>query len=260
MSQTSELLIVAGHQDGVATRLQHALETKGHQVFRLDGMSAARIFSINLRSGATSVEPSLPMFVRPSAWWHQGTETADERFLRAEAYATFWAAAALSSSPVINRPGRNGYVGRMTWGAIASTLNSSDGTPELHASGPEAIADPGEEIWGEDADFRVAPLANLRHGLPIRAHKVGINALYEIVTVVGQRAFSATSDPLSSGLDLVSQSLAIARRVGVSFATVTWAVDERGAVPVRLNAAPEESELRYAWSEVVDALCEELTT
>jgi hypothetical protein len=257
-----DVLIVAGLDDGVALRLRQALEKRGRRVSHHDGPSAARLFTLRVAAGTRKVTPSSPMFVRASAWWHEPrSESSDERFLRAEAYATFWAAAALSPAPVINRPGRDGSVGRMTSGALAALSGSPPGAsrPESYVSGPEVLGDAAEAMWGEDLEFRVAPVAQFRRGTPLRARELNPGALYEIVTVVGERGFSATQDPRSVELHLEERSAAITRRAAVHFATITWAVDDTGATPVRLNSAPEEFELRYHWNDVADTLCEDLT-
>jgi hypothetical protein len=201
------------------------------------------------------------MFVRASAWWHaEPLHNSDARFLHAEAYATFWAAAALSDATVINRPGLHGTVGRMTYGEISSKLLSHrvNLEKEVYASGPEFIAHEEGSMWGEDANFLSAPVPQLPPKSPLRARKLDPRALYEIVTVVGKHAFPATTDRRSVELDLGAQSISLAQRANVKFATVTWAVEDSGATPVRLNASPEESEVRYAWAEISDALCEEL--
>jgi hypothetical protein len=262
MDEPADVLIVSLETDGVAARLQRALEGKGRRVARLDGPAAARLFTVRVGPDSTSVVPSVPMFIRASAWWcNTPEESPDIRFLRAEAYATFWAAAAVSRAPVINRPGRDGPIGRMTRGAIVSALDGHPGEPagETFASGPEVIGDGDDSVWGEDVEFLAAPIAHLRRGVPVRASKVNPAALYEVVTVVGGRAFAATEDLRTDHWELPGRSLALVRQAGVHFATVTWAVEENGATPVRLNAAPEESDLRYRWNEVAEALCEDLT-
>jgi hypothetical protein len=261
MEFAADVLVVAGRLDAVANRSRRDLEMTGRQVEMLDGPSAARLFTISVRPDQIVVAPSLPMFVRASAWWYdQSGASADEQFLRAEAYATFWAAAALSKTPVINRTGPRGGVGRMTAGALAAAIGAADPVFDIHASGPEIIeANADETIWGEDFEFRVASIAEMRHGEPLRARKVNLAALHEIVTVVGSRAFSATADPRTAELGLLEHSLALCRALELHFATITWAIDGQGATPVRLNPAPEEPDLRYAWRDVSEALCADLT-
>ena len=148
----------------------------------------------------------------------------------------------------------------MTAGALAAAMGTLDAAArDIFASGPEFIENAtGETIWGEDCEFQVGPIAELKPGEPLRARRLNPTALYEIVTVVGDRAFSATSDPRSAELGLTARSAALCQRVDTHFATIIWAIDEQGATPVRFNPSPEEAELRYAWREVSQALCADL--
>jgi hypothetical protein len=263
MQNQFDVLIVAREDDGVAQRLHQALETRGRRVCRVDGPAAARMFTVRVHAGGNSVSPTVPMFVRASAWWQNiETEDSDERFLRAEAHATFWAAASLCEAPVINRPGPNGPVYRMTSGSIAAILKTQNvnGCREMWVSGPEILGGVDDTLWGEDMEFLTAPVSQLRKSGPLRARKLNPQALYEIVSVVGKRGFSATCDSRTAELNLIEQSVALVQRTEVHLATVTWAVDENGATPIRLNAAPEVQELRYSWNEVSEALCEDLAS
>jgi hypothetical protein len=142
MGFVADVLIVAGREDAVADRLRRDLERIGRRAAVLDGPSAARLFTIRVRPDGATVKPSRPMFVRASAWWYNDSSAdADERFLRAEAYAAFWAAAALSEAVVINRTGRAGGGGRMTAGALAAAIGAPDAAFDIYASGPEFIED-----------------------------------------------------------------------------------------------------------------------
>jgi len=260
-SRTKDVLVVARHDDAIALRLRRALEDRGCRVEYVDGAAASRLFTIRVGSGSAEVNPSMPIFARASAWWlDQAPANCDEVFLRSEEYATFWAAAALCSAPVVNRPGRLGAVNRITSGPIARTLrlDSERALDEVYASGPELLED-GDNVWGEDANYISGPIASLTKKVPVRARTVSAQALYEIVAVVGGRAFPATVDPRTADLDLPARSIDLARRASVHFAAITWAVTDGGAVPVRLNADPDENDIFYSWGEVADALCEDLT-
>ena len=101
-------------------------------------------------------------------------------------------------------------------------------------------------------------LATLPADVPVRVRRVGLGAGYEVVTVVGAQAFPATTDVRSAVHDLAARSIELARQFGVEFATVTWAVTDDMAEAVRLNPTPYESELRYRWADVLDALCRDL--
>ena len=125
----SAVLIVARADDAIACRLRSALENRGWRVEWLDGPGAARRFTIRVGPETTVVTPNMPIFVRPSAWWLKEPDSADERFLRAEAHAAFWAAAAVTPAPVINRPARNGIAPRMTAGTPSHRSSSRNELP-----------------------------------------------------------------------------------------------------------------------------------
>jgi hypothetical protein len=253
-------LIVAAANDAVALKLHVALQRRGRDTLHVDGAHAARLFDIRTDGSLTRVSPHVSLFIRASAFWFYDTATdADARFLADECYATLWAAARLSGAPVINRPRANGAVGSLTCGELASAASAqSEATREVYASGPEQLRDPSAEWWGEDTESRVAAVADLRSGVPLRARRVNPHAAYEIVTVLGARAFAATTDASSRRFELLERSVLLARSVGVHFATIWWAVDDTAALPVRLNTSPEEAELRYCWQELVEPLCQDL--
>jgi hypothetical protein len=253
---TGHVLIVSRREDAVVRRLESALAVRGHSTVWLDGPTAARQFTVRVTAAGNLVEPDIPLFVRTVSWSGGDAEgTPDAQFLRNECYATFWAAAALSRRPVINRPTGDGPVYRQTVGSLAT---DKAGCKEIYASGPEQIAEDGRVLWGENAEFRVGELALLPAGVPVRARPVDVAAGYEIVTVVGARAFPATTDARSAQYDLASRSVELARRFSVHFAAVTWAVTDDTAEAVRLNPSPDESEVRYRWTDVLDALCRDL--
>lgn len=248
-SKPAAVIIVAQRHDPVALRVSRALIERNIGVKWKTGCEAARLFTIRIDERGLTVSPDLPMFVRPSAWWAEPQSDPDARFLLRECHATFWAAAALCASPVLNRPGPSGTVGRLTAGAL--------GQAEIHAAGSDGIEDDGT-FWIEDADFRTGPLSLADNSLPFRARRVDPTADYEIVVVVGAQAFEATTDPRTAKHDLPARSLDLARRHHVQFAAITWEVAPEAALPVRLNPAPDMNELRYRSADVLNALCEAL--
>ena len=159
-----DVLIISRPEDGVSRRVETALTARGHSATWLDGPGAARLFTIRVTAAGDQVVPDLPMFVRPVPWWDGDTEgEPDARFLRNECFATFWAAAALCGRPVINRPTPEGPVYRLTAGSLRSHVA---GRGEIHASGPEQIAEDDDDddvaaFWGENAEYRVGALATL---------------------------------------------------------------------------------------------------
>jgi hypothetical protein len=264
--KTSSVAIVASVRDLVARRLARAIEQRGREVLFLDGPAASRLFTIRVSGRDSQVTPELPMFVRQSAWWTDPpSATADERFAANESYSALWSVAALSPAPVINKPDREGWGPELTAATLQPLLAPVPGQrmAEVWASSPErALAGDfpgaGLVLWGENLGGLTGPVTALPEGVPLRARPVDLDAAYEIITVVGERAFSATTDPRTPEFGLQERSVQMVRQAGSHFAAVTWSVGA-DAVPVRLNPDPNEGELRYSWAEVENALCADLT-
>jgi hypothetical protein len=259
------VVLVAGAKDRVARRLAAAIERRGRDALLLDGQAASRLFTIRVSGRRREVVPGLSLFIRHSAWWSdQPRIEPDERFAVSESYAALWSVAALSSRPVINRPHGEGWIPAMTTARIQSLLppGPDRGPAEVFASSPRCAdgepAPAGQVLWGENAEGLTGPVASLPDGIPVRARPVDPRAAYEIVTVVGDRAFSATEDPRTREFGLLERSVQLVRRARVHFATVTWSVGAE-VTAVRLNPNAGLRELRYSWAETEDALCADLT-
>jgi len=254
-------LIVASPRDELACQLHEAVSRRGRRCTLLDGPSAARLFTIRVGEGGAHVSPDIPLFIRASAWPRQEGASEDERFLRREAYATFWAAAALCKSPVINRPAGRSSMARLTISAIASRmgLRPGDKHSELYVSKPAmALGRLDPPIWGEDIDFRTSEISALRPDVPARLRTVDVDARYEIVSIVGTRAFAATDDPRTRRGGLPARSRKMAAHFGLHFASVTWMVNADTATPLRVSGEPSMAELRTCRDAVLEGLCEDL--
>jgi hypothetical protein len=259
-----QLLIVASHLDTVATRLQVDLGRRGISSKIADGQTSARMFTI--RNGEDgSVYPDMPIFYRMSGWWSESFERSrDEEFLAAECYATFWAAANRILSPVINRPSGWTPMRRMTAGTICCLdatwrRNKRHRTMERYVSDRAQVSDDLGEIWGEDAMYHVLPVADFSPGVPIRCRSIPTSTVgYELVTVVGDKAFVASSDPRSRKHAVAKRSVKLARVANLHFCSLTWEITSSSAEAVRIDPAPHEHELRYRWTDIVSALAEDL--
>ena len=254
--------VIASGRDKVAARVAQAIERRGWTALRLDGPSVARVFTIRVTGGVPEVTPGLPVFMRGSAWIRDGElSTADQRFLAVEEYSALWAALALASAPVINRPGPHGWRHRLTAAEIRLLLDTPRPVPaEVHASGPRQVrlAVPGRVAWGSTAGDGTGPVADMSDGVPLRARAVDPGAAYEVITVVGERGFAAGAR--ARDLRLTERSARLASRAGLHFATATWSVSEDGTEPepVRLDADPAYRAVRGVWDDVADALCADL--
>jgi hypothetical protein len=250
-STVPDVLVVAGAEDEFALAIRAEIARRGRSVAMLDGPSAARLFTIRVKSAGTQVSPAMPMFMRASAWSSSFTEVddADRRFLNEEAFATLWAAAYSMPACVINRPPTKGSIWRLTSSCFIGGSENFVGLEEFYASGPELLCNLSGSIWGEDTDFRSAELSALRLDRPVRARVINDLAEYEIVTVVGNEAYCATTDIRSKKANLRERSLAVVHSYKLHFATMTWALDQDMVAPVRLNAEPGLAELRTCFDE-----------
>jgi hypothetical protein len=269
------IAIVADPNDDVAIKVGLALESRGHEVVNLDGPSAARTFTTSLQEGVAQVHPKLPIFLRASAWWATSKEyTLDQGFLLEENYGALWAATALSSAVVVNRPRNEPRVEALGVGSIHHLFGSHAVAPrkvqsharfnqaEVRANCPNRVRlkKPGQSLWGRNIDGLSAPLEELPFGVPLRARAFDIDEAYEIIAVVGERAFPATCDPATSELGLEGRTVKLAQLAGLQFATVWWAVSQPGALAVRIDPNPAFEHIVYSWPDVQDALCTELAS
>jgi hypothetical protein len=260
---SGDVLIIAGGDDPVAHRVADDLRARRVTTEWLDGPTAALHFTIEMTGSTATVEPVVPMFIRPSAWWTRvPSSDLDAVFLRSEQYGTLWAAAALTIAPVLNRPRRGNAPQRWTAAEIMAIDPAGDARlEEVYASASDEVPRGSEpDWWAEDANYRVTPLAEAADGWPVRARRINPDALYEIVTVVGDAGFAATRDPATNRYGLAERSVALVHQAGFGFAAVTWAIDDDGPLPVRLNAAPGEHEVMYAWYGIGAALVGALTS
>jgi hypothetical protein len=259
-SSIPDVLVVAGAEDAFALEIKAEIARCGRSVAMLDGPSAARLFTIRVKSAGTQVSPVMPMFMRTSAWSSGFGEAddADRRFLTEEAFATLWAAAYSMPACVINRPSSKGSIWRLTSSCFTRTSENLVRSEEFYASGPELLRNLKGSIWGEDTDFRSAELSALRPDRPVRARIINDLAEYEIVTVVGNEAFCATAHLRSEKANLREKSLAVVRSLKIHFAAMTWALDEDTVAPVRLNAEPGLAELRTCFVEARASIVRDL--
>jgi hypothetical protein len=260
---TPEALIVASPNDKLACRLHAALDRRSRRVSLIDGPSAARLFTIKVDEDGAVVSPDIPLFMRASAWFGAEAASEDERFSRQEAFATLWAAAALCSAPVINRPSSSGSTSRLTISAIASRMGGCaiDTAAELYVSTPAmALGRLVPPVWGEDIDFDTREFSNLRPDVPARLRHVDSDAGYEVVSIVGRRAWAASRDPRTQTMNLTARSIEIVQRLKLHFATVVWMESGDDALPVRVNSEPGAAELGNCLEPVLEGLCQDLVS
>ena len=216
------VLVIADKDDRLAGALWAAAVERGLSADWWPYREAALRFSVSRRNGAVTVDPGVPIFLRPppapSVWLDR-----ESQFHHAEIVSLVWAAAALTQAPVINRPGVLGFAGRAD--ALAAVTRRRAG---VHA----ATLEPAD-----------APPSDCRR---TRA------------AVAGSRVFPIRA--VNGAPDHAAETLEVCRRLELAFATVTWRWrEQQGAMELEsVNPRPRLDELHEAWPAIAEALLEEL--
>lgn len=173
-----------------------------------------------------------------------------------------WAAAALTRAPVLNRPTGRGFEARWSSsGAVTERRAETETAPELYACSPAGLGAPSDAPWAlEDSRGRTRPWTGADTGeAPYRARPLLADERYERVVVLGERAWRITSVPLER-LDLEARSSALAARLGLAFACVTWGIDDaqESARLARIDPYPRADQVLPVWNECVPTLLEYL--
>ena len=255
------VLIVSDPDDELALAVASRARVAGHEVAHLDHASAARLFSIRVDERGTAVEPTDPIFIRPAT--ANSVLQGDEAFLQNEAFATLWAAVALTSASVVGRPSRWGLWGGASPSALVTEVRGGLASTrrEVFCSNPDRAAGwPGDwaavSLRGGVYDWPdPGPTAG-----PFRARPYDPDEAYEAVFVVKHQAWRRSLEPLT-GLLLEARSVELCRRLRLDFACVWWGVrsDFGQAVPARVVTAPSLREIGPIWPEVSQAILDELS-
>jgi hypothetical protein len=158
----------------------------------------------------------------------------------------------------VNRPTEFGFAGRSSPSGAITELRSGvlQPAPEIFSRRPPTPA-PGRHWSIQDTgtlDTALLPKLPLGIG-PYRSRPVDPGLRYEIVVVVGRRAWRMTSVPLE-GLQLETRSVAMMRYLHLTFGAVTWSIahHRREATIARVDSYPSMEQIRYAWAAVGESL------
>jgi hypothetical protein len=248
--------LIADAEDDLVGALRSEAETAGWRVERLTIEEAAGRFTIRRDGQGVTVDPPLPIFLRPpraASPWLDG----EAQFHHAERCGLVWAAAALTPAPVVNRPGPHGFVGLFSpSGAVlrARAGVAANGEEVYSCRLPVQASSAG--WWVESQrDRSAAPLGAHDADGPFRSGPVPSGVSVAMTAVVGARAWPVTGRTRR----LLSASVDVCRRLGLGFGTVTWRLAEQGApFLVRVNPRPALLEVGDAWPSVASALLEDL--
>lgn len=257
-----DLLLVCEPDDPVAVGLASVALSRGRRPILLDHDQAGRLFSVASAPDGARVEPEVPIMLRPRTAPPRAM-TPDERFLRGEAWATLWAAAALAKSPVINRPGPFGAEGRWSpSGAVTEARAAAPATAELFLSQRRRSPPPDARPWAIEPYGAAARRWLKAGGVSAlgRARPLLKGERYECVTVLGDQAWRGSTVDLPA-LELEARSIEAARKLDLAFVTVTWGIDAAhdAARLARIAPYPSLDQLWPIWAEVTSALLETLT-
>lgn len=255
------MLVVAAAGDPVAGLLSNLARQDGRSAVVMTHADAARLFSIAGSGNGMTVDPDVPMLLRPPMPAAPGRD-ADSTFLDGETFGALWAAAALAASPVINRPTVHGFEGG--WSPSAAVTERRAALPvasELYLHLPPGAPPPDGRTWAiEDARGRTRRWTALdRDDIPCRARALIAGEAYERVIVLDGKAWRSTVVELD-GYALEERSIAAVAALGLSFAAVTWGIaEDLGAVRLaRIDPYPRADQLFPVWNDVGPALLKAL--
>jgi hypothetical protein len=187
---------------------------------------------------------------------------------------SLWAAAALSKSTVINRPGVDGFMGRLSHSAALTELRAGcGGALEVFAkSAPPPPEDRKQETvplllegmeqrWyiQDLGTYRTAAWPHMPEGVgPYRARWASTEPAYEVVAVLGSNAWRCTIVPLDH-LELEQKSIFLLKQLKLVFGTVIWSIsqDLKSATLARVNSFPTMGQVQFVWTSLGPALLKE---
>jgi hypothetical protein len=265
-----DVLIVGSLSDGVVRETAILLEERSRRVTVADTETAARLFTIRVERGETTVEPDLPIFLRATS--PPAVRAGfDDAFLHGESLATLWAAAALCRSPVINRPTTYALAGNISASAAINERRAGiySGNIEVFAGSrpcpPEpdsASGFPFRKQWYAQAqgDWRATPWQEASRNGVYRARWASVDPAYDIVVVLGAQTWRCTTVPLDH-LGLEQRSRAICGRLKLQFAALIWdiAPDLQSAALARVDPYPSMEQIQYVWLGLGPAIAEALS-
>lgn len=253
---TSEIAVVDEADDLLGASFARWAAGQGVPVVRHRLAGAARAMTVVVAGGRVEVSPAWSLLLRPLRS-PEPPASPDTRFGWSEAFATLWAAAALSGRPVVNRPDAWGWLSGLSASIVRNQRRAGLPVPAAEAYWHQ-LPPPGGYRYHQDLDTRqtAGDPAMIRFG---RSRALPATRGWEQVVVVGGEGFRVISagagDP-----DPVPASLAVADRLSLSFATVSWAVPAGPgpAVLAQVNPFPTLHECRPVICQVFPALLRRL--
>lgn len=248
-----DILVIADQNDSLACALVEYGLKREIDIERAGLDSAVQKLSVTREGDVVTVEPQCALFLRPT---YVSTDNRIARFHEDEKRSLLWAAAALTTAPVINRPTVLGLAGP-SWLSMAH-LRRRAGLPcdryETFSSDVDP-AGPLDEWWVEDYTTRqVSPARELLSSRgPFRGGQLPRAISVRWVTVVlSEASISGPCEP-STATAIRTGSLQICQSLGLQFASIPWwwsadSVPEPG----RPLVYPHLSHVGENWDKVAD--------
>jgi hypothetical protein len=244
------LRVVASTCDSLAQGLSELASEDGWSVELLTHSEAALDTTVEVNEDGVRVSPAVALWLRPS--FDGLPADADSRFLVEERLSLLWAAAVLSSLPVLARPSTHGLWGRKSASARVTEHRAGipDTRPEVFCTQSTGRAWAG--AWAAERGDGVVTRWPARGPGPFRARPIVEGEEYEAVTVVGTQAWRRSAEPLAH-LALERQSVSVVKALSLDLAVVWWAIpagENESARLARVNAIPSMDEVASHWPEV----------
>ncbi|MGY4398571.1 hypothetical protein ACVWZA_003779 [Sphingomonas sp. UYAg733] len=259
---TDKIVLIVGEPgDSFADGLTESITAAGWTPVCLDAMAAARRFTILVQDGDASVLPQIPMVIRAPRL--PPAQSPDARFLRGEALAALWAIGALSTAPVLGRPGPMGFGGGCSLSAAVNELRGGLCTDRMETFMQGATWPQSDAGWYFKSPDTLEPLSHDQRAAypgPQRGRYVRPGEQYEFVLVLGQDAWCRSGQQVS-GHDLAQDSVALAERLGLDMALIVWALsaDLRDPYLARVAPWPHREDIAFAWQAFTAAAVSYLT-
>ena len=258
-----EILIIAELHDRLASAFRDVAVSAGFRVIILPHVQASHLFTIEVSGADSTVHPNLPAFYR-SPGQLAISASVDQRFLFSESMSTLWAALALSSRRVINRPNRYGLLAG--WTPSVAVLGLRTKTPVAAETYARHLADIERvqhlEQWITNFDGgEVIPYRQyLEREGGLRASDGFLNSVYQLIVVVTEKAFVVGSQGAIDD-QLARESVRISLMLDISFASIGWEIDQLtyDFRLVSFNPNPPIQQVQPVWSDVSKALLGLLT-
>ena len=253
------MVVICGPSDRLAVDFCRAATAHGRRAERWTCAEAASRLTIARAGCRATVRPHVPLLLRYAEMPWQ-SPTAEQRFHFSEMWSLVWAAAAITSATVINRPGSQGLIAAVSPSSavLRRRAHVRSDECEVFASHEPKPRGPSHEWWLQPLrpGSPTEPGDGSEATSPVRAGHIPEELVARSVTVVGGAVFPASDQSASRDGRLHRLSREVCSALGLLFASVTWGVTPTGeAVRLgRVSPCPTLEDVGPAWPEIARSL------